>query len=77
MLEWRYNYDKVTFMSHEDLETTSFFRNYLSYLTTLKFDDIYHWREEDIQFYNSQTFEMPSEENKVREDFYHRIIEAY
>jgi hypothetical protein len=66
MIEWRYNYDKPVFMSYGDRETIKLFRQYVSYLSTLKFDDMYHWSQEELEFYNNQTFEIPIADSQIR-----------
>ncbi len=58
MIEWRYNYDTGKILNHQDHETVSFFRHYLSYLSQLKLDDFSHWTEEDFKFYNKVNFEI-------------------
>ena len=70
MIEWRYNYDTDKVLNHQDSETVSFFRHYLSYLSQVKLDDFSHWTEEDFKFYNKVNFEISLDNLNGRENLY-------
>ena len=77
MIEWRYNYSTEKLLNHQDSETVSFFRHYLSYLSQVKLDDFSHLTEEDFKFYNKVSFEISLDNLNGRENLYQEIVEDF
>ena len=60
MIAVKLDYNKNLF-GFSDPEDQHFFRMYLSYLSQLKFDDISHWSEEELEFNNERSFSLMRE----------------
>jgi hypothetical protein len=58
-----------------DPEDQHFFRMYLSYLTQYKYDDLPHWTEEELAFYNKRSFTITKDSS--REDVYAKLVTAF
>ncbi len=71
MIEYQYNYDGEVFGA-KDPEDQYFLRMYLSYLSQFKYDDLPHWTEEDIAFYNKRSFTVSKDSS--REEIYNRLM---
>jgi hypothetical protein len=58
-----------------DPEDQHFFRMYISYLSQIKYDDLPHWSEEELNYYNKRSFSITKDSS--REDVYDRLSKAF
>ncbi len=58
-----------------DSEDQHFFRMYLSYLSQFKYDDLPHWSEEELAFYNKRSFTITKDSS--REDIYAKLVTVF
>jgi hypothetical protein len=52
-----------------------FFQMYLMYLNNYKYDDLPHWNEDDLEFYNRRSFQISKDSS--REDIYKKLKELF
>ena len=52
-----------------------FMRTYLEYLGSLRFDDLSHWRQEEVEYYNRKGF--PIVKDSKREDIYDTVVRGF
>ena len=48
---------------------------YLMYLNNYKYDDLPHWNEEDLEFYNRRSFAITKDSS--REDIFNKLKEIF
>jgi hypothetical protein len=48
---------------------------YLMYLNNYKYDDLPHWNEEDLEFYNRRSFAITKDSS--REDIYKKLKDLF
>jgi hypothetical protein len=48
---------------------------YLSYLSQFKYDDLPHWLEEEMAFYNKRSFAVTKDTS--REDVYNKLLQTW
>ena len=69
MIEFKYHFDApFGFKKPEDIY---FMQYYLMYLKTYKYDDLPHWNEEDLEFYNRRSFAITKDSS--REEIYKKL----
>jgi len=74
MVAKKLDYDGNVF-GFTDPEDQHFFKMYLSYLTQFKYDDLPHWSEEELAFYNKRSFTITKDSS--REDVYAKLVTAF
>jgi hypothetical protein len=74
MIAKKVDYNENVF-GFTDPESQHFFRMYLAYLSQFKYDDLPHWTEEELAFYNKRSFTITKDSS--REDVYARLLSAF
>ena len=73
MIEFKNHFDApFGFTSPED---KNFMQHYLMYLHNYKYDDLPHWTEEDLEFYNRRSFAITKDSS--REDIYNKLKDLF
>jgi hypothetical protein len=48
---------------------------YLAYLSQFKYDDLPHWSDEEVAFYNRRSFAITKD--SAREDIFEKVVKAF
>ena len=70
MIAKKFDYEHSPFGTN-DQESRNFMQTYISYLAQIKFDDLPHWSEEEIIFYNRRSFAVTKDSS--REEIYRKL----
>jgi len=73
MSELKHNFHDGPF-GFKDPESKYFMQMYLMYLNNYKYDDLPHWNEEELEFYNRRSFAITKDSS--REDIYNKLKEV-
>jgi hypothetical protein len=74
MIEARNHFNEAPF-GFTKAEDKHFFQMYLMYLNNYKYDDLPHWNEEDLEFYNRRSFAITKDSS--REDIYKKLKDLF